>query len=87
MPELLSQKWLLVELPEGEAAPTKYWLSTLPANISFRQLVDFAKLRWHVERDYQELKQEVGLGTLDRKGAGGAASIITPRCASQLTDS
>jgi hypothetical protein len=46
MPELLSQEWLLIEWPEGEAAPTKYWLSTLPANISFRELVDFAKLRW-----------------------------------------
>jgi SRSO17 transposase len=25
-------------------------------------LVDLAKMRWRVERDYQELKQEVGLG-------------------------
>jgi SRSO17 transposase len=47
---------------QGEAAPTKYWLSTPPSNVSFRQLVDFAKLRWRIERDYQELKQEVGLG-------------------------
>src|ERR1700682_5623099 len=47
---------------QGEAAPTKYWLSTPPSNISFRQLVDFAKPRWRIERDYQELKQEVGLG-------------------------
>jgi len=51
------------------------------ANISFRQLVDFAKLRWRIEADYQELKQEVGLGHYE--GADGAASIITPRCASQ----
>src|SRR6266849_5515046 len=71
MPELLSQEWLLIEWPEGEAAPTKYWLSTLPANISFRQLVDFAKLRWHVERDYQELKQEVGLGHYEGRGWRG----------------
>jgi SRSO17 transposase len=53
---------LLIEWPEGEAEPTKYWLSTLAANISFCELVDFAKLRWLIERDYQELKQEVGLG-------------------------
>jgi hypothetical protein len=84
-PNTLSQEWLLIEWPEGEAAPTKYWLSTLPANISYRELVDFAKLRWRIERDYQELKQESGLRTM--KGAGGAASIITPRCASQPTDS
>jgi SRSO17 transposase len=67
-PELLSQEWLLIEWPEGEAAPTKYWLSTLPANVSFRQLVDFAKLRWRIERDYQELKQEVGLGHFEGRG-------------------
>ena len=56
VPEKLSPEWLLIEWPEGEAEPTKYWLSTLPANISFRQLVDFAKLRWRIERDYLELK-------------------------------
>jgi SRSO17 transposase len=61
LPEQLAQEWLLIEWPEHEATPTKYWLSTLPAPISFRELVDFAKLRWRIERDYQELKQEVGL--------------------------
>src|SRR5260221_2902539 len=63
VPEKLSQEWLLIEWPEDEAEPTKYWLSTLPSNISFRRLVDFAKMRWRTERDYQELKQEGGLGT------------------------
>jgi hypothetical protein len=67
------------------AAPTKYWFSTLPANIAFRQLVDIAKLRWRIERDYHELKQEVGLDT--SKGEAGAASILTQRCASRPTDS
>jgi SRSO17 transposase len=66
MPELLSQEWLLIEWPEGEAEPTK-----LPANIGFRQLVDFAKLRWRIERDYQELKQEVGLGHFEGRGWRG----------------
>ena len=46
----------------GRDEPTKYWLSTLPAKIGFRRLVDITKLRWRIERDYQELKQEVGLG-------------------------
>jgi SRSO17 transposase len=45
-PEKLSPEWLLIEWPEGEAEPTKYWLSTLPEKVSFRRLVDFAKLRW-----------------------------------------
>ena len=56
------QEWLLIEWPPGEREPTRYWLSTLPAAIAFARLVDLAKLRWRIERDYQELKQEVGLG-------------------------
>jgi SRSO17 transposase len=71
LPELLSEEWLLIEWPAGEAEPTKYWLSTLPANIGFRELVDFAKLRWRVERDYLELKQEVGLGHFEGRGWRG----------------
>jgi SRSO17 transposase len=71
IPELLLQEWLLIEWPEGEAEPTKYWLSTLPADISFRRLVDLAKLRWRIERDYQELKQEVGLGHYEGRGWRG----------------
>jgi SRSO17 transposase len=71
VPELLLQEWLLIEWPKGEAEPTKYWLSTLPADISFRRLVDFAKLRWRIERDYQELKQEVGLGHYEGRGWRG----------------
>src|SRR5829696_6839205 len=35
IPEKLSPEWLLIEWPEGEAEPTKYWLSTLPENVSF----------------------------------------------------
>ena len=71
IPEKLSPEWLLIEWPEGEAEPTKYWLSTLPENVSFPQLVDLAKLRWRIERDYQELKQEVGLGHYEGRGWRG----------------
>ena len=62
---------LLIEWPVGEAAPTKYWLSTLDEKISFRRLVDIAKMRWRVERDYQELKQEIGLGHYEGRGWPG----------------
>src|SRR5260370_28323919 len=31
LPESLSEEWLLIEWPKGEAEPTNYWLSTLPA--------------------------------------------------------
>src|SRR6202165_4028 len=71
LPELLYEETLLIEWPEGEAEPTRYWLSTLPANVSFRKLVDFAKLRWRIERDYQELKQEVGLDHFEGRGWRG----------------
>jgi SRSO17 transposase len=66
-----SEEWLLIEWPEGEKEPTKYWLSTLPEVITFRRLVDLTKLRWRIERDYQELKQEVGLGHFEGRGWRG----------------
>src|SRR5215470_9784673 len=69
--ETRPEEWLLIEWPEGEDEPTKYWLSTLPKDISFRKLVDLAKLRWRIERDYQELKQEVGLGHFEGRGWRG----------------
>jgi SRSO17 transposase len=65
------EEWLLIEWPEGEEAPTKYWFSTLPANIGFRQFVDMVKLRWRIERDYHDLKQEVGLSHFEGRGWRG----------------
>src|SRR5882757_5998667 len=64
-------EWLLIEWPIGEREPTRYWLSTLPEDIAFDRLVDLAKLRWRIERDYQELKQEVGLGHYEGRGWRG----------------
>jgi SRSO17 transposase len=69
--ETRPEEWLLIEWPEGEEAPTKYWFSTLPADIAFNQLVDITKLRWRIERDYHELKQEVGLGHFEGRGWRG----------------
>jgi SRSO17 transposase len=65
------EEWLLIEWPKGEKEPTKYWLSTLPEDITLRRLVELAKLRWRIERDYQELKQEVGLGHFEGRGWRG----------------
>jgi SRSO17 transposase len=65
------EEWLLIEWPEGEIEPTKYWLATLPETIPFTELVDRAKLRWRIERDYQELKQELGLGHYEGRGWRG----------------
>ena len=66
-----AEEWLLIEWPPGENEPTKYWLSTLPDNVTFRRLVDLAKLRWRIERDYQDLKQEVGLNHFEGRGWRG----------------
>ena len=65
------EEWLLVEWPAEEREPTKCWLSTLPEDIAFPRLVDLAKLRWRIERDYQELKQELGLGHYEGRGWRG----------------
>ena len=60
--QVREEEWLLIEWPKGEAEPTRYFLSTLPADIAFRPLVATVKMRWRIERDYLELKQELGLG-------------------------
>ena len=57
-----AEEWLLIEWPKGEAEPTHYFLSNLPETVSLEDLVATAKMRWRIERDYLELKQELGLG-------------------------
>jgi SRSO17 transposase len=64
-------EWLLVEWPEGDPAPTKYWLSTMPPETSMEMLVRLAKVRWRIERDYEELKQEFGLDQFEGRGWRG----------------
>ncbi len=66
-----AEEWLLIEWPKGEKEPTKYWLSTLPHDMARRTLVNLVKLRWRIERDYQDLKQELGLGHYEGRGWRG----------------
>src|SRR4029077_16868844 len=56
------EEWLLIEWPRGETEPTHYFLSNLPESVSLEDLVATVKMRWRIERDYLELKQELGLG-------------------------
>jgi len=56
------EEWLLIEWPRGENEPTHYFLSNLPETVSLEELVATVKMRWRIERDYLELKQELGLG-------------------------
>src|SRR4051794_20025074 len=69
--QVREEEWLLIEWPDGAGEPTRYWLSTLPKSCSLRALVNQAPLRWRVERDYQELKQELGLGHYEGRGWRG----------------
>lgn len=66
-----AEEWLLIEWPRGEAEPSKYWISTLPSDSSLRALVKMAKHRWIIERDYEELKQELGLGHFEGRNWRG----------------
>jgi SRSO17 transposase len=56
-----AEEWLIIEWPEKEAEPIKYVFSTLPDDIDFSNLVEKIQLRWRIERDFQELKSELGL--------------------------
>jgi SRSO17 transposase len=66
-----AEETLLIEWPKGEDAPTKYWLTTVDPDMPLRRLVDLAKMRWRVERDYEDLKQEIGLGHYEGRGWPG----------------
>lgn len=68
---LRAEQWLLIEWPAEQDEPTKYFLSTLPAQISLKELVDAAHQRWRIERDYQDLKQDFGLDHYEGRGWRG----------------
>src|SRR2546425_6828859 len=65
------EEWLLIEWPRNEPAPTKFWLSTMAPDTPLSQLVRLAKLRWRIERDYLELKDEFGLDHYEGRGWRG----------------
>ena len=69
--ENIPEEWLLIEWPEDEEKPTKYWFSTLDATVTFAHLVHVVKQRWRIERDYLELKQEIGLSHFEGRGWRG----------------
>ena len=66
-----AEEWLLIEWPLGEAEPSKYWISTLPPDTGLKALIRMAKHRWIIERDYEELKQELGLGHFEGRNWRG----------------
>jgi SRSO17 transposase len=66
-----AEEWLLIEWPARQDEPTKYWLSTMPETTPLTSLVRAVKLRWRIERDYEELKDELGLDHYEGRGWRG----------------
>jgi len=56
------EEWLIIEWAEGAEEPAHYWLSNLPQRTPWPEMADTVMSRWQIERDYEELKQELGLG-------------------------
>ncbi len=69
--ELREEQWLLIDWPMSEPEPVHYWLCTLPGATALKTLVHTAMMRWRIERDYQELKQEFGLSHYEGRGWRG----------------
>jgi SRSO17 transposase len=76
----LPRVWLLIEWPAELEAPSKYWFSNLSEGISLRRLVQLAKLRWRVEQNYQQLKEELGLDHYEGRGWQGWHHHVTLVC-------
>jgi SRSO17 transposase len=64
-------QWLLIEWPQDKEEPRKCWLCTLGEDTPLAELVRVAHLRWRIERDYQDLKQDLGLGHYEGRGWRG----------------
>jgi SRSO17 transposase len=76
----LEQVWVLIQWPTDEKAATKYWFSNLPRDTSLKRLVRLAKLRWRVEQNYQQLKEELGLDHYEGRGWMGWHHHVTLVC-------
>jgi SRSO17 transposase len=69
--------WLLVEWPEEEQEPTKYFFCDLPASYTLRRLVRIVKCRWKIEQDYHQLKEELGLDHYEGRSWNGWHHHVT----------
>jgi SRSO17 transposase len=56
------EEWLIIEWADGAEEPAHYWFSNLPKRTPWPEMADTVMSRWQIERDYEELKQELGLG-------------------------
>ena len=70
-------EWLYVEWPADAHGELKFYLASLPARMSKKQLVRILKERWRTERVYQELKTELGLDHFEGRSFRGWHHHVT----------
>lgn len=63
------QEWLLIE--REKSGELKYYLSSMSHRATLKTLVRLAKMRWHIERDYQDMKQQLGFDRYEGRSWGG----------------
>lgn len=56
------EEWLIIEWAEGAEEPAHYWLTNLHQRTPWPTMVNTVMSRWQIERDDEDLKQELGLG-------------------------
>jgi SRSO17 transposase len=71
------RQWLLIEWPAQNAEPVKFWFSDLSPQTGLRRLVRLAKIRWRVEQNYQQQKEELGLDHYEGRGYLGWHHHVT----------
>ena len=69
--------WSLIEWPEREPQPTKYFLCDLPRSLSLKRLVGIVHGRWRIEQDYQQMKEELGLDHIEGRSWRGWHHHVT----------
>src|SRR5258706_8911812 len=78
-----AEETLLIEWPKGEAAPTKFWLTTIDPDMPLRRLVDLASCAGASSAIMRTSSRKSALGIM--RAAAGAASIIMAHSQSQPT--
>lgn len=63
--------WLVIEWPDDEAEPTKYFFTTLPTSSSKRRVIHIIKERWRTEQVYENLKGQLGLDHFEGRSFPG----------------
>ncbi len=73
----LPLRLLVMQWPDGAAAPSKYWLSNKPINTPIADLARFGKARWRIEQDYRELKDALGIDHVEGRSWNGWHRHVT----------